>query len=77
MFTDSVHLWQELLAKETNNMTEVEKYEELLFKIIHILKMDLEHERTKFMVTPSQLLDKIACMARDLPSIRAKIYEVK
>jgi len=58
-------------------MTDADEYKELLFKIIHILKMDQEHENTSSMLTPSQLLDKIAGMARDLPVIRDRIYEVR
>ena len=58
----------------TPNETTIENYEELLFKIIHILKMELDHEGTDCMVTPTQLLDKIAGMSHGLPAIRERIY---
>lgn len=52
-----------------------EKYEELLFKLIHILKMEQKCEGTGFVITPTQILDKIAAMSHELPKIRDRIFE--
>jgi hypothetical protein len=50
-----------------------EPYKDLVFKIISFLKLEQDHEGTNAVITPSELLDKIAAFSVGLPDVRDEI----
>lgn len=53
---------------------EKNSYKTLIYSIIDFIKKDVEHEGTNQVFSPTEILDKIYCLASDLPDIKEKIY---
>lgn len=50
------------------------RYQEVLKTIVVLLKQERDHEGTAAVITPSELIDKIAAIASDLTDITEMIY---
>lgn len=50
------------------------RYQEVLKTIVTLLKQERDHEGTAAVITPSELIDKIAAIASDLTDITEMIY---
>ena len=55
-------------------MQQQNRYQEVLKIMIAFLKQERDHEGTGAAATPSELLDKIAAVASDLPDITEMIH---
>ena len=70
---NSLKLAAHVVNNSGGNMQQ-NRYQEVLKTIVVLLKQERDHEGTAAVITPSELIDKIAAIASDLTDITEMIY---